>query len=690
MKKKVLLSSIATIALCLCLIAGSTFALFTSTSENNIAVTAAKVEMTADITNLTLASVRPATVAEVRAAADGGDITIIEDEFGGQYVYADRADGTFANGGTADFKDAVLTLDRITPGDKVSFDVVGANTSDVTIQYRYVIECMEGKELMSGLLISVEGVTYEFLGSYTSAWATLTPGTNITPVPVVIEFPVTAGNEFQELSTSIKVTVEAVQGNADVEGSKPVIEFLDGIAVDLAGRALPINAGVVNTGNLELSNGSIVIDAVGFENIGNATLNNVVIEGGTSGTIAYGYGVISGANSVTVLNDVTVNSANGAIGVTNGGNLTFNDGYVEVDSKSTSGRYLFYVVGEGSVATINDGTFYFNKTQNQKRAYAYVGAGATLYINGGNFGTASSRSGYTAGILNDGGTVVITGGSFGFDPSDWVADGYQVVKNGTNWYVVPENVDAVVSTVDQLQAALDAAQDDYVINVVADIAGDVVAAQKPNTTVTINGNGKTFAGVLLVDGKSGTYTTAGLTIKNLVFKADSISADACIQLGKDNNTRYTCNVTVSGCTFDVPGAVGIKSYTGGDKNLKIVDCTATERAHSLAQLKGIDGVLVENCTVNAVRGINLNNSNNVVIKDSTFDVEKYAVRFGESANSTVENFAVTNCTLTSDCAEGDAVIVLRAGATNANLDLSGTTLNGSIEMKGHENANIVR
>ena len=124
MKKKVLLSSIATIALCLCLIAGSTFALFTSTSENNIAVTAAKVEMTADITNLTLASVRPATVAEVRAAAEGGDITIIEDEFGGQYVYADRADGTFANGGTADFKDAVLTLDRITPGDKVSFDVV--------------------------------------------------------------------------------------------------------------------------------------------------------------------------------------------------------------------------------------------------------------------------------------------------------------------------------------------------------------------------------------------------------------------------------------------------------------------------------------------------------------------------------------------------------------------------------------
>ena len=387
MKKNALISAILTIALCASVIAGSTFALFTSNSETNIALTAAKVEMTADITNLTLASVRPATVAEVRDAADGGDTTIIEDEFGGQYVYADREDGTFANGGTANFKDAVLTLDRITPGDKVSFDVVGANTSDVTIQYRYVIECMDGKELMRGMLISVEGVTYEFLGSYASGWKALTPGTDITPVPVVVEFPVTAGNEFQELSTSIKITVEAVQGNADVAGSdKPVVEFLDGIAVDLAGRTMPINAGVVNTGTLELSNGAIAIDEVGFENYGNATLNNVVIDGGTPGTIAYGYGVISGANSVTVLNDVTVNSANGAIGVVDGGQLTFNDGYVEVDSASTSGRYLFYAAGEGSVITINDGSFDFNKTQNQKRAYVYAGAGATVYINGGTFG----------------------------------------------------------------------------------------------------------------------------------------------------------------------------------------------------------------------------------------------------------------------------------------------------------------
>ena len=52
MKKKVLLSSIGTIALCLCLLVGSTFALFTSRSDVNIAVTTGKVDVSAVVINL--------------------------------------------------------------------------------------------------------------------------------------------------------------------------------------------------------------------------------------------------------------------------------------------------------------------------------------------------------------------------------------------------------------------------------------------------------------------------------------------------------------------------------------------------------------------------------------------------------------------------------------------------------------
>lgn len=609
MKKKVLLSSVLTIALCLSLIAGSTFALFTSQSENNIAVTAAKVEMTADITNLTLASVRPATVAEVRAAAEGADITIIEDKFGGQYVYEERKDGTFANGGTANFEDAVLTLDRITPGDKVSFDVVGANTSDVTIQYRYVIECMDGKELMSGLLISVEGVTYEFLGSYTSGWKTLTPGTDITPVPVVVEFPVTVGNDLQGLDTAIKVTVEAVQGNADVAGSDlPVVEFLDGIAVDLAGRAMPINAGVVNTGSLNLSNGSIVIDEVGFENYGNATLTNVAIQGGTSGTIAYGYGVIGGANSVTVLNDVTINSANGAIAATDGAELTFNGGYVEVDSKSTSGRYLFYVVGEGTVATINDGEFFFNKTQNQKRAYAYVGEGATLKITGGNFGTASSRSGYTAGILGEG-TVIITGGTFGFDPTAWVADGYKAAKSGTSWTVIPEAAELATDNTTFNTAIQGGATTVYLGS------GDyIIPAAAKGKTLTIVGNGNTSVAVTKV-GNGGENCDYGLDGSTVTFENITITTNSSTYIGyaRCNATYNNCtingtytlygNSVFNNCTFNVSGDV-YNIWTWGAPTAEFNNCTFNSDGKALLLYGQANTKLtVNDCTFNDNGGL---------------------------------------------------------------------------------------
>ena len=114
------------------------------------------------------------------------------------------------------------------------------------------------------------------------------------------------------------------------------------------------------------------------------------------------------------------------------------------------------------------------------------------------------------------------------------------------------------------------------------------------------------------------------------------------------------------------------------------------KAHSLAQLKGIDGVTIKNCEINSVRGINFNNSLNVVVEDCTIDVEKYALRFGESAITTVENFEIKNCTIVSANVDGDAAIVLRAGATNANLTITNTTITAGVEMSGHENANVTR
>lgn len=214
MKKKVLLSSIATIALCLCLIAGSTFALFTSKSNVTIAVTAGDVEMTAGI-----------AITKLESVKGDGNGTIV-DENGNTYSY-EEVSPNFTNGGTAEIKDSVLTLENITPGDKVSLEISGTNSSNVAIQYRYVIECLRGENLMKGLNLTINNVAIDkYMESYTSPWTPLAVGTSMPNVPITIELPVNAGNEFQNESAEIRVLVEAVQGNAVVDANTaPVITY---------------------------------------------------------------------------------------------------------------------------------------------------------------------------------------------------------------------------------------------------------------------------------------------------------------------------------------------------------------------------------------------------------------------------------------------------------------------------------
>ena len=250
-----------------------------------------------------------------------------------------------------------------------------------------------------------------------------------------------------------------------------------------------------------------------------------------------------------------------------------------------------------------------------------------------------------------------------------------------------------IDNVTDLQAVLNNATTDTVIQLTDNITGNLTVNQNANAKVVIDGNGKVFEGSLVVDGNSATITSAGLTIQNVVFKADSIDADACINLGAkgNNNTRYTCNVIIKNCTFDVPGAVGVKSYTGGDKNLTIIGCTATASAHSLIQVANVDNVVIENCNVYSKNGANFNQSTNVTIIGSTFDVCGYAVRFGASSGATgnVETYRIENCTLKSAHEDGDVAIILRGTAESATLTIINTDV-ADADISNQVNATIVK
>ena len=115
MKTKILVSSIITIAVCLCLIGGSTFALFTSKTTTNIAVTSGNVNVSASI-------------------IDDATYPLLKKSLGDSSFTTDALD----NGGSVslDANTGKLTLSNLTPGDAVSFKINVANTGNVPVKYR--------------------------------------------------------------------------------------------------------------------------------------------------------------------------------------------------------------------------------------------------------------------------------------------------------------------------------------------------------------------------------------------------------------------------------------------------------------------------------------------------------------------------------------------------------------------------
>ena len=219
MKKKIILSSVVTIMLCLALIAGSTFALFTSADSVSFVVSSGKVEVTAETKAFEIFSVRETA---------GGSIV---DEFGGTYEYEQRV-GTFANGGTATLDNNMLTIVNMTPGDKVTITIEMMNYSNVAAQYRVKIIPTEGAAMdlitmgatdpEQGLKVSGgDSNTFNFnfdgnavVGNFVLMANGTTNGTKLQDVTVTLEMPVTTGNDYQNKEASFQIVIEAVQANA--------------------------------------------------------------------------------------------------------------------------------------------------------------------------------------------------------------------------------------------------------------------------------------------------------------------------------------------------------------------------------------------------------------------------------------------------------------------------------------------
>ena len=234
-KTKVIASAVATIALCTSLAVGGTFALFTSESKVNVAISSGTVDVVAQASELSLYS---PTVID----SDG---TFIDE------TNAATSD-TFANGGTASIDGETITISNLTPGDKVTFSVSVRNNSNVSTKYRVKIACKQGLMLFSALDFKVGGEDFTRVRSYLSAWETLVVGVNPDTVEIEIAMPVTAGNRYQNLSAQIAYTIEAIQGNAATESGR-VIEYIqDGELTEVSDTSELLQA-VANNQNVVLT-----------------------------------------------------------------------------------------------------------------------------------------------------------------------------------------------------------------------------------------------------------------------------------------------------------------------------------------------------------------------------------------------------------------------------------------------------
>lgn len=197
------------------------------------------------------------------------------------------------------------------------------------------------------------------------------------------------------------------------------------------GDSVETSAVVVPQGttvNLDLKSESITANAP-VENYGSAAMK----DGSVNSTQSGKYGSYTYENAESVYENVDLVTKGG--GLTIYGKAVFRNGSITTNSDSTGPRHVFYVDGSDAELIVEGGTFTFNPTNlTRKGSYLCANNGATVVIKGGTFGKPSTRTAPIQAL--NGATVTIYGGTFRFDPSVFVADGYEAVAGTDGWWTV--------------------------------------------------------------------------------------------------------------------------------------------------------------------------------------------------------------------------------------------------------------
>lgn len=337
----------------------------------------------------------------------------------------------------------------------------------------------------------------------------------------------------------------------------------------------------------------------GYDKDGNyVTTAKLIIESGNyqatgtnGGAAVFNYGILEvkggyfqsnggyGLNNQTADATMTVENAKVEGGIYNKGTLTVKDtellqhlsgkhaiynwaGSVTIDGgefDSLSGNELILADGENATVIINNGTF--KKTAKSWLFGAATGKNISFVINDGTFYGYVNEPEMTVDTIRPyGDPIVVKGGSFNFDPTQWLAEGLAAVDNGNGTYTVVKQA--------------------YVINQ----AGEYEISSKEGlmwlADAVNSGNeeiaGKTIVLTSNIDLEGENWTPIGFNENGIVESTDKYFTGTFDGKG---HTIYNLNIE-----NDNAGGVGLfgavhdatfKNFTLEDVNIKAVDADAT-------------------------------------------------------------------------------------------------------------------
>lgn len=208
-----------------------------------------------------------------------------------------------------------------------------------------------------------------------------------------------------------------------VSTAKLIIESGNYQATGTNGGAAVYNYGILEVkGGYFKSNGGYGLNnqATGVMTIENAEINGGIYNSGGTLTVKEGTKLLQHLSGKHAIYNWK-------------GSVTINGG--EFDS--LSGNELILADGENATVTINNGTF--KKTAKSWLFGAATGKNISFVINDGKFyGYVNQPEMSVDTIRPYGDPIVVKGGMYNFNPTKWLAEGFQVVANGNGTFTVKE------------------------------------------------------------------------------------------------------------------------------------------------------------------------------------------------------------------------------------------------------------